>query len=58
MAFPTAVNDQITDEVISAVMSSTGIGEDSARKVVETVINHLASKEVLLKEDNSTPKEE
>ena len=58
MAFPTAVNDQITDEVISAVMSSAGIGKESARKVVETVINHLASKEVLLKEDNSTPKEE
>ena len=58
MAFPTAVNDQIIDGVISAVMSSAGLEKDSARNVVETVINHLASKEVLLKEDSSTRKEE
>jgi hypothetical protein len=58
MAFPTAVNNQIVDELVQAVASSAGINADSARKVVAIVVNSLASKEVLLKEASLTLKEE
>jgi len=57
MAFPTAVNDQITDELVQAV-TSAGVDKNSARKVVEMVIDHLANREVLLKQATDTPRVE
>lgn len=54
MAFPTSVNYQIADALVKVVVSSSGLGEDSARKMVETIVNHLASKDVLLIDANFT----
>jgi hypothetical protein len=52
MAFPTAVNDQITDELIQTT-TSAGVEKDTARKLVQTILDHLASRDVLLKEQGT-----
>ncbi|MCY0992558.1 hypothetical protein OV203_35795 [Nannocystis sp. ILAH1] len=53
MAFPTAVNDQITDELVQTA-TSAGLERDTARRVVETILDHLASREVLLKDPGNS----
>ncbi|MDC0719198.1 hypothetical protein [Nannocystis bainbridge] len=54
MAFPTAVNAQITDELVQTALRA-GVEQDTARKVVESILDHLASRDVLLREGSPTP---
>ncbi|WAS97279.1 hypothetical protein [Nannocystis punicea] len=53
MAFPTAVNDAITNELVQATISA-GVEEDTARKVVQAILDHLARRDVLLKESSTS----